>query len=100
MDQSLLNRCRTWMLKAENLAVVRECRRHIQKEFGVTLHIHDREMLQKICKFSEGSKNRELRRQAHSIERLLMYGHVAYEFKEMDLSQIPVQALRIQRGQS
>jgi hypothetical protein len=90
MDRSLLNRCRTWMLKADNLAIVRQCRRQIQQEFGVTLHIHAENMLEEICAYSVRSKNRELQRLAHPIERLLMYGHVATEFNEVDLSQIPL----------
>lgn len=92
MDKVLLNRCRSWMLKAENLAIVRECRRLVQAEFGVTLHIHDEALLPKICGFSARSKDRKLQRLILPIERLLMYGHIAKEFAEMDLSELPLPA--------
>jgi len=92
MDKLLLSRCRSWMLKAENLAIVRECRRLVQAEFGITLHIHDETLLQKLCGFGARSKDRKLQRLILPIERLLMYGHVAKEFTDMDLSEMPLPA--------
>jgi hypothetical protein len=89
MDKMLLNRCRSWMLRAENLAVVRECRRLVQREFGVTLHIHDEALLEKICGFGARSKDRKLQRLILPIERLMMYGLIGREFTDMDLSAIP-----------
>jgi hypothetical protein len=89
MDKALLNRCRNWTLRAENLAVVRECRRLVQQEFGITLHINDERMLEKICEFAARSNDRNLRRSALPVERLLMYGHLSGEFDEMPLSGIP-----------
>jgi len=86
MDKVLLNRCRNWMLRAENLSIVRECRRLVQKEFGVTLHINDERMLEKICEFAARSQERSLQRVALPIERLLMYGHLSGEFDDMSLS--------------
>jgi hypothetical protein len=92
MDKLLLNRCRSWMLRAENLAVIRECRRLVQQEFGVTLHIHDDELLEKICAYGARSRERKLQRLALPIERLLLYGLVSDEFPDIDLSQLPLPA--------
>lgn len=84
------------MLRAENLAVVRECRRLVQQEFGVTLHINDERMLEKICEFAARSRDGNLRRAALPVERLLMYGHLSGEFDGMSLSGLPT---RMQRAQ-
>lgn len=87
--QSDLQRNRRWLLKPENLAQVRQCRRLIQREFGITLHLDDDGVLAAIRDYGSVSSNLELRRLARPIARFLA-GHGRGDEPALELAHIPV----------
>jgi hypothetical protein len=61
-----------WLLNATNLAVVRQCRRCIQDEFGVKLPLTQDDILRQIQTYAEKSNNPHLRRLARPIMSMLV----------------------------
>jgi hypothetical protein len=61
-----------WLLNASNLAVVRQCRRCIQDEFGVKLTLTQDDILRQIQVYAEKSNNPHLRRLARPVIALLI----------------------------
>lgn len=89
LKQTSVQRNRRWLLKPENLARVRQCRRLIQREFGVTLHLDDDKVLAAIRDYGNVSNNLELRRLAHPIARFLSSAEHGEE-PALELAHIPV----------
>lgn len=58
---------KSWLLRLENLALVRRCRRHILAEFGIALRLGDDDLLERIQAYGGRSANPVLRRQARLI---------------------------------
>lgn len=61
-----------WLLNATNLAVVRQCRRCIQDEFGVKLMLTQDDVLRQIQTYAEKSSNPHLRRLARPVISMLV----------------------------
>ena len=61
-----------WLLNAANLAVVRQCRRCIQDEFGVKLALTQDDVLRQIQAYAEKSNNPHLRRLARPVIAMLI----------------------------
>lgn len=61
-----------WLLNAANLAVVRQCRRCIQDEFGVKLALTQDDILRQIQSYAEKSANPHLRRLARPVIAMLI----------------------------
>lgn len=82
---------KTWLLQVENLALVRECRRRINDEFGVKLQLSADDLLDRIQGFADRSHDRVLQRLARPIALMLKNGE-DQSSHPMDLSNIPVVA--------
>jgi hypothetical protein len=80
---------KTWLLKTENLSVVRACRRQIEDEFGVTLHLDSEDLVEQIQEYAYISTDPALRHLARVIESGLTHAHAA-ELPTSDLANIPV----------
>jgi hypothetical protein len=82
---------KTWLLQVENLALVRECRRRINDEFGVKLQLSSDDLLDRIQGYADRSNDRVLQRLARPIAMMLKNGE-EQSGKSIDLSNIPVVA--------
>lgn len=82
---------KTWLLQVENLALVRECRRRINDEFGVRLQLSSDDLLDRIQGYADRSNDRVLQRLARPIALMLKNGEMSSN-KSIDLSNIPVVA--------
>lgn len=51
-----------WLLNPELLKLVRECRRQVQSEFGVKLHLTETRLPEKLAHFSGQSRSKHLPR--------------------------------------
>jgi hypothetical protein len=76
------------LLRIENLALVRRCRMLIREEFGVTLHLDARDLLEQIQRYASLSRNNELRQVAAPLTRELVRNSLE-ESDNLDLAQIP-----------
>jgi hypothetical protein len=92
MSQShkVSQRNKMWLLKVENLTIVRECRKHIQREFGIKLHLDADDLLQNIENYADRSKDPTLRRLSRPIARLLRGN--PEDSESFELAHIPVVA--------
>lgn len=93
MDTQELQRNRTWLLRVENLAIVRRCRTLIRDEFGITLRLDAPDLLEQIQRYSSRSRVAELRQVAAPITRELVRSSFA-RVEGPDLAHIPVVAAR------
>ncbi len=82
---------KTWLLQVENLALVRECRRRINDEFGVKLQLSSDDLLDRIQSYADRSNDRVLQRLARPIALMLKNGEDPTSHS-IDLSNIPVVA--------
>ncbi len=82
---------KTWLLQVENLALVRECRRRINDEFGVKLQLSADDLLDRIQGYADRSNDRVLQRLARPIGQMLKHGDDGVGAR-IDLSNIPVVA--------
>lgn len=81
-----------WLLKQDNMALINQCRKYIQMEFGVRLLFSQPDLIEQIREFSSRSRNRKLIEQVRDLEqRLLSHQTEAPQ---------PAPALRLYRGQS
>ena len=80
---------KTWLLKTENLSVVRACRRQIEEEFGVTLHLNSEDLVEQIQEYAYISADPGLRQLAQAIEDGLTHAS-AEHLPLTDLGNIPV----------
>lgn len=71
-DNDTLRRNRAWLLRIENLALVRRCRMLIRDEFGVTLHLDAPDLLEQVQRYASLSKVGELRQVAAPLTRELV----------------------------
>lgn len=81
---------KNWLLRAENLNVVRQCRKCIMSEFGVVLHLDADNLLPRIEHYAALSSNPTLRRLVRPIVRLL-HGS-GDDIASFELAHIPVVA--------
>lgn len=81
---------KTWLLQVENLALVRECRRRINDEFGVKLQLSSDDLLDRIQGYADRSNDRVLQRLARPIALMLQHGDDLS--RNIDLSNIPIVA--------
>jgi hypothetical protein len=89
MTNISVQRNKMWLLKVENLTVVRECRRHIQKEFGVKLHLDADDLLESIQDYAGRSTDPTLRRLSRPIAHMLR-GDFKNDSDQFGLAHIPV----------
>lgn len=82
---------KTWLLRVDNLQLVRECRRRISDEFGVRLQLSDDDLLDRIQGYADRSHDRVLQRLAQPIAQMLAHGDLQ-KAQKLDLSNIPVVA--------
>jgi hypothetical protein len=80
---------KSWLLKVENLSVVRACRRQIEEEFGVTLHLTAEDLVEQIQEYAHISNDPGLRHLARAIEASLTHAS-AEHLPIADLGNIPV----------
>jgi hypothetical protein len=80
---------KTWLLKVENLSLVRACRRQIEDEFGVRLHLNEDNLLEQIQEYAYISGDPGLRRLAQVIESGLKAAETQ-DICQLDLANIPI----------
>jgi len=84
-------RDKDWLLRIENLALVRRCLRHIRLEYGVQLALDADDLLERILAYGSRSANPRLRRQT----RLLGYRlRCEARSQGFELANVPVVAPR------
>lgn len=71
MIDTTVQQNKVWLLKVENLAIVRKCCQCIHKEFGVKLHLDADDLLELIHAYANRSEDHTLRRLARPIAHLL-----------------------------
>lgn len=71
-DREALQRKRAWLLRIENLTLVRRCRSLIRDEFGITLHLDAPDLLEQIQRYASLSRRSELRQVAAPLTRELV----------------------------
>jgi len=81
-----------WLLKQDNMALINQCRKYIQMEFGVRLLFSQPDLIEQIREFSSRSRNRKLIEQVRDLEQRLS----AHQTEAPQ----PAPALRLYRGQA
>jgi hypothetical protein len=88
-DREELQRRRAWLLRVENLALVRRCRGLIRDEFGVTLRLNAPDLLEQVQRYASLSRRSELRQVAAPLTREMVRS--SFERDEgADLAHIPL----------
>lgn len=101
-----------WLLKQDNMALINQCRKYIQMEFGTRLLFSQTDLIERIREYSRHSQNRKLTELVQDLEnRLSMHQHQANDRVNHGQSTIAVneassvpasespRSLRIYRGQ-
>ena len=82
-----------WMLKQDNMALINQCRKYIQMEFGTRLLFSQPDLIERIREYSSHSQNRKLLDVIKDLEQRLESGH-----HETTPSNVSTQ--RVYRGQA
>jgi hypothetical protein len=80
---------KNWLLKVENLSLVRACRKQIEEEFGVTLHLTSEDLVEQIQEYAYISCDPALRQLARTVEDGLLSAR-SEDIAQLDLANIPV----------
>ena len=60
-----------WMLKQDNMALINQCRKYIQMEFGTRLLFSQPDLIERIRESSHHSQNRKLKELIRELEQRL-----------------------------
>lgn len=100
-----------WLLKQDNMALINQCRKYIQMEFGTRLLFSQADLIERIREYSRHSQNHKLTELVQDLEtRLSTHQHqadnrinhrqpkmAANEASNVPVSESP-RSLRIYRG--
>lgn len=87
----MAGRDKDWLLRLENLSLVRDCRRLVQREFGIPLPLDADDLLERILAYGGRSAQPRLRRQARLLGYRLRCAARSHGF---ELAHVPVVAPR------